>query len=155
MSNPLRLRPYRTEDCPVLAQLFYDTIHSVNLGDYTQAQVDAWACGTVDQARWDRELRSRAAVVAELDGQIVGFGDMTETGYLDRLFVHRDYQRRGVASAICSALEARVDVPCYTVHASLTARPFFERRGYAVTQRQEVERRGVKLPNFAMEKRRA
>ena len=61
-------------------------------------------------------------------------------------------QQRG-AEAL--PLEARVDVPCYTVHASLTARPFFERRGYAVTQRQEVERRGVKLPNFAMEKRRS
>ena len=40
-----------------------------------------------------------------MDGQIVCFGDMDETGYLDRLYVHKDYQCRGVASAICDALE--------------------------------------------------
>ena len=149
------IREYRPEDLPVLAALFYDTVHAVCAADYTLAQLDAWAPADMDASAWAASLAAHHTVVAVEGGTIVGFGDMTETGYLDRLFVHRDYQRRGVASAICSALEALVDVPCYTVHASLTARPFFERRGYTVTQRQEVERRGVKLPNFAMEKRRA
>ena len=39
-----------------------------------------------------------------------------------------------------------------TVHASRTARPFFEQRGYRVLYAQQVERRGVPLENFAMEK---
>ena len=39
-----------------------------------------------------------------------------------------------------------------TVHASRTARPFFEQRGYRVLYVQQVERRGVPLENFAMEK---
>ncbi len=40
-----------------------------------------------------------------------------------------------------------------TVHASLTARPFFEARGYEVIRDQRVLRRGVILTNFVMEKR--
>ena len=36
--------------------------------------------------------------------------------------------------------------------ASLTARPFFERRGYAVLRRQCVHRAGQVLVNFAMER---
>lgn len=48
----MKLRNYQTEDLPVLARLFYDTVHSVNRRDYTAAQCDAWATGTVDAAQW-------------------------------------------------------------------------------------------------------
>ena len=35
---------------------------------------------------------------------IVGFRDMDSTGYLDRLYVHKDYQKKGIAAAICDRL---------------------------------------------------
>ena len=58
-----------------------------------------------------------------------------------------------MASALCTALEAYVAAPVFTTHASLTARPFFLARGYQVVREQQVERRGVLLTNFVMEKR--
>lgn len=42
----------------------------------------------------------------------------------------------------------------YTTHASITARPFFEKRGYRVVRAQQVERQGLYLTNYVMEKRR-
>ena len=65
--------------------------------------------------------------------------------------MHRDFQRRGAAAALCGALEAAVPGP-WTTHASITARPFFEARGYRVVRAQQVERYGVRLTNFVMEK---
>ena len=56
-------------------------------------------------------------------------------------------QGRGVASALCDALPA-----ARITHASITARPFFERRGWHVVKEQQVERRGVLLTNFVMER---
>ena len=141
------LRRYQSRDCPILARLFYDTIHTVNRRDYTQAQVDAWATGQVDLAAWDTSLSAHHTLVAEEGGVLLGFADMAEDGYLDRLFVHKDHQGRGIATALCDALER-------ASHASLTARPFFEGRGYRVVKAQQVERRGVLLPNFVMEKER-
>lgn len=91
--------------------------------------------------------------VAIENGIITGFGDIDDTGYLDRLFVHKDHQGRGVATAICDLLEQTVGTDTISVHASITARPFFEKRGYVTVLQQEVERRGVKLTNFVMEKR--
>lgn len=38
-----------------------------------------------------------------------------------RLYVHKDHQGRGVATALCSALEAACPVKNFTTHASLTA----------------------------------
>ena len=68
------IRPYKSSDCPALAQIYYDTIHTVNAVDYTQAQLDAWATGNVDLAAWDAYFLARHSFVAELGGQIVGFG---------------------------------------------------------------------------------
>lgn len=146
------LRPYTPEDLPALEALFYDTVHTVCTGDYTPAQLDAWAPGEVDRAAWNRSLLDHDTLVALLDGVIAGFGDMDETGYLDRLYVHRDFQHRGIATALVSALEARNGGSRFTVHASRTARDFFLRRGYRTLAAQEVERRGQRLTNFSMEK---
>lgn len=147
----MQLRPYRTQDCPALAGLFYDTVHTVNARDYTPPQLDAWADGHADLAAWDRSLSEHHSLVAVWDGVIVGFGDMASDGYLDRLYVHKDYQGRGIATALCDALERAVPGP-YTTHASITARPFFEHRGYRVVREQQVERKGILLTNFVMQK---
>ena len=149
----MTLRPYRSEDCPVLAALFYDTVHTVNARDYTPEQLDAWADGQVDLAAWDASFLAHTTLVAEAEGIIVGFADLADDGYLDRLYVHKDWQGRGVATALCDALEAACPVKVFTTHASLTARSFFEGRGYRVLRRQTVVRRGVALDNYVMEKR--
>ena len=150
--TPVVLRPYRPEDCGELARLFYETVHTVNAADYTPEQLDAWATGKKPLETWDRSFRANTTLVAESGGQIVGFADMDAGGYLDHLFVHRDFQRRGIATALCDALEAACPCARYTTHASITARPFFLARGYRVVQAQQVERRGVELTNFVMEK---
>ena len=83
---------------------------------------------------------------------IVGFADMDGSGYLDRLYVHRDFQRQGVAAALCDALEAASAAETLTAHVSRTAKPFLEHRGWRVIREQTVFRRGVALTNFVMEK---
>ena len=150
----MELRAYKTEDCAALARLFYDTVHSVNANDYSRAQCGVWATGQVDLAAWDASFRAHYTLIAVKGGEIVGFGDIDATGYLDRLYVHKDHQREGIASALCCALEAHFPVNIFTTHASVTAKPFFERRGYQTVKMQQVERGGVQLTNYVMEKRR-
>lgn len=154
MGYGIVLRAYRPEDCESMAGLFYDTVHTVNARDYSEDQLNAWATGQVDLEGWDASFRSHLTLVAEIGGKLAGFGDITGDGYLDRLYVHKDCQGQGVATALCDALEGKVEGSIRT-HASITARPFFEHRGYVVTKEQQVERQGIKLTNFVMEKRRA
>lgn len=147
----ITLRLYRPDDLPAVLQLFYDTVHTVNAADYSPAQLDAWADGHPDAGAWNASLLAHHTLVAEADGHIVGFADMDDTGYLDRLYVHKDWQRRGAAAALCGALEAAVPGPWRT-HASLTALAFFAARGYRIVRRQQVTRHGVALTNVVMEK---
>lgn len=148
----MELRNYETADCEELTKLFYDTVHSINARDYSQEQLDVWATGTVELEKWDASLSAHDSVVAVEDGMIVGFGDMDETGYLDRLYVHKDYQSQGIATAICDRLEKAASGCQFSTHASITARPFFEKRGYRVVKEQQVERQGILLTNYVMEK---
>lgn len=143
------IREYQSSDCRQLTELFYNTVHTVNAKDYTKEQLDAWATGQVDLETWNQSLREHFSVVAIDDGIIVGFGDIDETGYLDRLFVHAGHQQKGIATAICDRLESAVQENIVT-HASITARPFFEKRGYKVVKTQQVERQGIFLTNFVM-----
>ena len=149
----MNIRPYRSSDCPALAELFYETVHTVNAAHYTPDQLDAWADGKVDLEAWDSSFREHYTLVAEEEGKILGFGDIAADGYLDRLYVHRLHQRQGIAAALCDRLEQTVKGSIVT-HASITARPFFEARGYRVVKQQQVERLGVLLTNFVMEKQR-
>lgn len=164
----MELRRYRSSDCSEMAQLFYDTIHTVNAVDYTPDQLNAWADGDVDMDAWDKSFSEHYSIIAVDGDRIAGFGDMDSSGYLDRLYVHRDYQGRGVGTAICDCLEQWTEgrgrddmggekgpsdqIGQLSVHASITARPFFERRGYRVVREQMVERKGQRLVNYSMVK---
>ena len=147
----MKIRAYQPSDCKEIAELFYHTVHTVNAKDYTKEQLNVWATGQVDLEKWNLSFLEHYSVIAVEGKRIIGFGDIDKTGYLDRLYVHVDYQNQGVATTICDALEqtARGNI---TTHASITARPFFEKRGYKIIKKQQVERQGIFLTNFVMEK---
>lgn len=149
----MEIRRYEQSDCKEIAELFYNTVHTVNAKDYTKEQLDVWATGKVDLEKWNQSFQEHFTVVAVDHNMIVGFGDIDKTGYLDRLFVHTDHQRKGVAAMICDQLEQMVQGNIIT-HASITAKPFFEKRGFVVVKQQKVEREGVFLTNFVMEKKK-
>ncbi|MDD3403889.1 MAG: GNAT family N-acetyltransferase [Hespellia sp.] len=150
----MELRRYQSPDCKEVTELFYNTVHIVNAKDYTKGQLDVWATGQVDLEKWNQSLQEHYSIVAIDNEIIVGFGDIDKDGYLDRLFVHADYQGKGIATAICNQLEQVVEGKI-TTHASITAKPFFEKRGYKVIKKQKVERQGIFLTNFVMEKDKA
>ena len=147
------IRKYQQSDCRELIKLFYNTVHTVNAKDYTEEQLNVWATGLEDLENWNLSLQEHYSIVAVENRVIVGFGDIDKTGYLDRLFVHTDCQGKGIATAICDRLEQFVEGNI-TTHASITARPFFEKRGYKVVKEQQVEIRGIFLTNYVMKKER-
>ncbi|MBB6695074.1 GNAT family N-acetyltransferase [Cohnella xylanilytica] len=150
------IRNYREADIDSIVDLFYGTVHAVNKRDYSREQLDAWASANDLEERresWRASLSRNIAFVAEKEERIVGFTDMNRQGYLDRLFVHKDYQGQGIASALISVLESEArksNLPEITTNASITAKPFFESKGYRVVRSQIVERKGVELVNYKM-----
>lgn len=146
------IRPFTPQDGEQTYRLFHDTVHTVNCADYSPEQLNAWSDGKRYIAQWTHTFSGRTALVAVENGKIIGFGDITPHGYLDRLYVARGHTGRGVGTALCNVLEEpfrRVEV-----YSSITARPFFEGRGYAVVRENVAIRQGVRLKNYFMVKNR-
>ena len=155
----MEIRKFQLSDLSQIVLLFYETVHFVNKQDYSQEQLDAWAPKdeeTLKVITWKDSLNHNVTYVAEIDGTIIGFADMTQKGYLDRLYIHKDFQRQEIASALVNYLESEAIrlglVEIYT-DASITAKPFFENQGYRIIESQVVERREVTLVNFKMIKK--
>lgn len=150
----MRIREYKPDDLAGLRRLFYETIRNINIKDYSPEQTEVWsnrAGGLKNEF-----FASLYTVVAEDDGgRIICYGNIDDTGYLDHLYTHKDFQGRGAAGAVCGELERYAlekGAETVTVHASITARPFFESRGYTVAERREVELDGVGFINYLMKK---
>lgn len=146
------IREYKPSDMNQIAELFFNCVHNINSRDYTKQQLNAWATGEINKSEWNKSFLEHYTLVVENDSIILGFGDIDDTGYLDRLYVHKDYQALNIATMLCNKLEKRFNTPHITVHSSITAKGFFEKRGYIVIKEQQVKRSGQILTNFIMQK---
>lgn len=77
--------------------------------------------------KFKTSLLCHETLVACINHQIVGFADMDKTGYLDHLYVHKDHQRKGIASALCDALEKQSKALGFETHSSITACRFLKK----------------------------
>lgn len=151
----ITIRPFRTDDAAPLLSLCRETIRTVNLRDYTPEQVRAWAPDAIDLDPWSARFLGRFVPVAEEDGRPVGFAELEDDGHIDRFYVAADRQRRGIGAALMGCLEGearRRGMARLTVEASITARPFFEARGFRLLATQVVPCRGVEFVNHRMER---
>jgi putative acetyltransferase len=149
------VRDYREDDAGPICRLFYETVRSVNLRDYSPEQVRAWAPEVPDPVAWHGRMSGRHTLVAEGDDGLAGFLELEDDGHLDMLYCRRDRVGRGVGSRLYAAAEERartLGLDGISTEASITARPFFERHGFRVVRRNVVVRDGVELVNFSMEK---
>lgn len=155
MSLPIQIRKLEKNDLDDCIALFRNTVHAINIQDYDQSQLDAWAPVNIDKKVWWKSLSKNIAYVAVYHGQIVGFGDMSQEGYFDRLYVHKDFQRKGIASALINKIEEQAKlVGIHEIHTevSITAKPLMEAFGYQLIKQQVKEHQGKKFVNFIMKK---
>ncbi len=151
----INIRQARPTDAPAVTLLFKETIESVNSRDYSAIQVEKWAARHADKARWQHMLEEQCFFLAETNSSLLGFASLDHEGCVVLMFVHKDHQGRGIASKLLQALMAKANewqLPHLFTHSSITARPFFEKHGFAVAKTQTAEIEGVLLQNFLMQK---
>jgi len=147
------IRKAEKQDLEEILTLFLNTIQNVNQHDYTAEQLKVWQSGADDRQKWVKKLDEQQFLVAEEDGEITGFSSISKEGYLDTLFIHKYYQRKGIAKKLLSRMVEYANQQGVTeiiTEASITARPFFERHGFKVVNKQILNRKNIKIPNYKM-----
>ena len=153
--SEIHIRDYRASDLNALIDVFRGSVRRVAQRDYTHEQIMAWAPDDIDHEARRARHSSKPTWVAEIAGVFVGFADLEPDGHLDCMYVHPDYQRLGVASILLLHVEATAKTHGLTrlySEVSITARPFFERRGFRLLAAQTVTFNGQTFKNYRMEK---
>lgn len=138
-----------------MLRLFYNTVHTVNAKDYNREQLENWAPAEIDKQKWEERLSNNVCLVSICNEKIVGFGELSEEGGIDTMYVHKNYQGKKIASRLLEELTDYAHEHCFktlTTEASITARPFFERHGFKVVKTQTNQYDNMVFVNYKMKK---
>ena len=150
------IRAALQSDAVELKKLFQNTVLAINRRDYSQAEVEDWASCGDDLSNIEDMIKTHYFIVAvNQQSEIVGFSSITPQGYLHSMFVHKDFQGEGIATMLLNEIEQYAitnGTMRITSEVSLTARPFFEKKGYIVEEEQKRKANQLSLTNFWMAK---
>ena len=150
------IRAALESDAVELKKLFQNTVLAINRRDYSQAEVEDWASCGDNLSNIEDMIKTHYFIVAvNQQSEIVGFSSITPQGYLHSMFVHKDFQGEGIATILLNEIEQYAitnGIMRITSEVSLTARPFFEKRGYIVEEEQKRKANQLSLTNFWMAK---
>ena len=138
MNEQFSIRAARQSDAVAIKDLFQNTVLTVN------------------SSHIEDMINTHYFIVAvSQKSQIVGFSSITLKGYLHSMFVHKDFQGKGVATVLLNEIEryaTAVGIKRIMSEVSLTARPFCEKRGFVVEKEQKYKANKLSLTNFVMTK---
>ncbi len=151
------IRTFSPDDLEAVIALFCDSVNAVASKYYDSVQIKTWANQeAINRESWLKNLSANITYVAEDGKQIIGFGDMTYAGYIDHLFVHKNYQGKGASLGIFKKFEEearKLGLHEMTTEASIMAMPLAKRVGFEVLEKQIKVLNGVEFINYRMRKK--
>jgi putative acetyltransferase len=156
MERKITIRLALPGDTDQICRLYYDTVRNVNVKDYTPEQIEVWSNGGLNADNWIRKINEQYFILAEISGELAGISSIAPDGYLDYMYVHKDFQRCGVARALLGEIERKAleqkNAEIYS-HVSKTAKGFFEKMGYTHKEDLRDMYKGVLFVNALMVKK--
>ena len=152
----IQVRQATLEDLPYITSLFRDTIVHINSKDYSDKQITVWSSAANDIDKWEERIKNSYFLVAEYRGIIAGFAYLTKGYFFEGLFVHKDYQHKGIGSHLMRIIESKVISEGYEVIKSdinITALEFFENHYYDVDKKQLKNFKGMNFQNYLVSKK--
>ena len=156
MKTDFTIRVAQQSDIVELKDLYKNTVLVINRHDYSQEEVEDWASCGDDLSEIGKMIETHYFIVAvNQQSQLVGFSSITPQGYLHSMFVHKDFQGKGIATMLLEEIERyaiKEGIMRITSEVSITARPFFEKQGYIVEVEQKRRANQLCLTNYWMAK---
>lgn len=110
MKKEISVRDYRPDDVQALANIYFNTIHKINIQHYTEEQVDVWAPpSSLETEGWAKKFPRTKPIVATVRDKIVGFAEaeFEPNGHIDCFYCHHEWIGKGVGSALMKEILQR------------------------------------------------
>jgi GNAT superfamily N-acetyltransferase len=120
-------------DAEAVHNIVLQALRETNARDYPPSVIDRLVTLPDKVAS---HLTIWCAFVALVDGQVVGTGSLNGQT-VSAVYVHPDYQGRGIGTKLMDAVENAATAQsqgALSVQSSVTAKPFYTRRGFRVVQ---------------------
>ena len=155
-SSEISVRIAGLNDLSDIKELFVNSIRETCRNDYSKEQIDKWCLSVENTERWRNYILQQYFLVAIMNDKIVGFASLENSGCLHLLYVHCQFQNKGIAGILLAGIEkeaVKKDFSIICSEVSITARPFFEKKGFIV-KKEKIKLIGkVEIMNFIMEKK--
>lgn len=152
----MKIRKFQRGDEEAISKLHNETVREINGKDYSKEQIESWSPILTKFDKMIEMLENNITYVALLDTQIVGFGELSEKGEMKRLYTHKNHQGKGVGSALLEILEEeakKMGMKEINLESSITAKTFYEAKGYRCIGEKTMDFQGVKHQDWAMVKK--
>lgn len=138
-----------------VVKLITQTVHCVCANDYTKEELNAWAPENFDVSKFRQNLSCSLNLAAFEKGKLVGFISMERSGYINRLYTHKDFLHRGIAKALFEKAQAWAienGICELSLDSSRTAEGFYLKMGFEKSGISTLSRGNVVLRNTVMKK---
>src|SRR4051812_39081637 len=128
------IRKATTEDAESVAKIVLLALRVTNARDYPASVIDRLVLTLPDKVA--SNLQAWCAFVAILNGSVVGTGSLNGQ-IVTSVYVHPDYQRRGIATKLMDAVENAANIQAQRtliVQSSVTAKAFYAKRGFKLVR---------------------
>ncbi|WP_285425178.1 GNAT family N-acetyltransferase [Pseudomonas sp. efr-133-TYG-103a] len=152
----IELKKGSIADIPLLWSLRTRAVRRVCASHYSPEQIDVWSASPPPES-YLRLLATGCAVIAEEDGQWLGYGILDrQTGEVVALFVEPGLIGKGIGRRLMHALEAIAAEERFTrlhLYASLNAADFYRAMGFVAIRDEPYEHpSGITLRSLYMER---
>ena len=136
LGKQIAIRRATADDCRAVHDIVLRALRETNAKDYPASVINRLILTLPEKVA--SNLDAWHSFVAIVDGRVVGTASLSGDT-VKSVFVHPDYQRRGVATKLMGAVENAAlaqSVRALNVQSSITALPFYAKWGFDIVREQ-------------------
>lgn len=153
-SRETSIIPAKLSDIPGIQKVFVESILNIDQSLYNFEQLQDWASCGENSETWNARITEFEFYLFVRNREILGFISFDNNGYIDTLFVSKNYQRQGIAQSLFDFMLKNSTARVLSTNVSKAAKPFFEKNGFAVDRKQTIKANKIKLDNYKMTRKR-
>ncbi|WP_299246765.1 GNAT family N-acetyltransferase [uncultured Aquimarina sp.] len=127
-------------DLPLMQRLFYQTVTIYGSKIFTKEEVKIFSRLALDKKHWIQKFTEDFVYNAKLNGEVVGSFALSKDGVIEYIFVHQNYQGRGIAKELYKTLESvaeDADMGILTTRINMSTKDFFKKNGFEIIKNIE------------------
>ncbi|WP_405205419.1 GNAT family N-acetyltransferase [Aquimarina sp. LLG6339-5] len=127
-------------DLPLMQRLFYQTVTIYGSKIFTKEEVKIFSRLALDKNHWKTKFVDDYVYNAKLNGEVIGSFSLSKNGEIEYIFVHQNYQGRGIAKKLYQTLEEvarEANMVTLSTQINSNTKDFFRKNDFDIIQNIE------------------